>query len=135
MMPWWTDTMSKLKEDLVPLAVIKPRSDNSPEQNRKLGEVLKRWQSGNAQVQHIWGLDDLLAGKHPRSPCDYFQIPRSLKALCDGHEAVALVLVLQGAPMNDLGNTLFENLQAVKACLSSLSDLDNYCYQNRLAIK
>jgi hypothetical protein len=120
-----------LKADLVPLAVIKTRSDNSPEQNRKLGEVLKNWQSGNAQVQYIWGLDDLLAGKHPRSPCDYFQISRPLKDLRDDHEAVALVMVLQDTDMNDLGNALFENLQAVKACLSSLSDLDNYCYQNR----
>jgi hypothetical protein len=130
-MPWWFDTKSKLKDDLVPLAVIKSRSDNTPEQNRKMGEVLRRWQSGNAQVLFIWGLDDLLKGKHPRSPCEYFQIPRSLQDMRDGHEAVALVIVLQDAPMNDIGNSLFEHLQSVKDCFSSLSDLDNYCYQNR----
>jgi hypothetical protein len=129
--PWWNNTMSKLNKDLVPLAVIKPRSDNSPEQYRIMGELLRKWQASNAQVQHIWGLDDLLACNYPRSPCEYFQISRSLQDLRDGHEAVALVMVLNGAPMNDISDSLNDCLQVVKANLSSLSDLDNYCYQNR----
>jgi hypothetical protein len=117
--------------DLVPLAVVKPRGNNSPEQYLKMGEALRAWKLRCPQVQHIWGLDELLAGKPPKSPCDYFLIPRSPADLRDGHEPVALVMVQADADMSAIGNSLFAALQDVKAALSSLTDLDNYCYQNR----
>lgn len=127
---WWMARMAALPEGLLPLAVVKPRADNSAETNRRIGEVLQRWQSGQAQVPYIWGLDDMLAGQPPRSPCEYFPIPRSLVDMHYGDEAVALVMVQAGVATNAIGQSLEAALQEVKSSLY-LNDLDNYCYQQR----
>ena len=129
--PWWLETMNKLPGDLIPLAVIKVRADNSAEQFQAIGEVLIRWLVSQRQVGHIWGLQELLDGKQPRSPCEYFLIPRSRKDLEHGNEPVALLMAKPGADGDAITLSLQAALKKLDSGVSGLTDLDNYCFQNR----
>jgi hypothetical protein len=91
---WWKDLVSLVAPDDEPLMVIAPRYDHTPEQRRAIGGLLQQWKASHDYVRHIAGLDDLLAGRHPRTPPLYLAVP--YQDLPNAYEPVALVFVAKG---------------------------------------
>jgi hypothetical protein len=68
---WWRDMTGLVSETDQQLVVIGPRSDATADELRGLGQTLAQWKAEFPQARHIWGLTDLLEGRHPRTPPVY----------------------------------------------------------------
>lgn len=77
------------------VATVKPRGDCTPADLEAVGLTLRVWQHAAPWAGHVWGLDDLLAGRRPRTPP---LLPLSYRMTPDAHEPIALVCVAADAP-------------------------------------
>ena len=94
---WWVDRLDLVARTDEELAVIGPRADASDAELRSMGGALKQWKDTHEYARHIWGVDDLLVGRCPRTPPIYLMIPYSIDDLDQSYEPVALVFV-EGGP-------------------------------------
>ena len=72
---WWVDKLDVVDRTDQHLAVIGPRADASDGELKSLGRALKQWKDTHGYARHIWGLDDLLVGRCPRTPPVYLMVP------------------------------------------------------------
>lgn len=72
---WWKDLPNPVGPNDVPTVVVAPHRNATPDQLRSLGEGLRRWQQEYSPARPVWGLDDLLAGRRPRTPPIYLAVP------------------------------------------------------------
>lgn len=72
---WWLDMTGFVGETDQQLVVIGPRADATADDLRGLGQALARWKAEFSQARHIWGLTDLLEGRHPRTPPSILWFP------------------------------------------------------------
>jgi hypothetical protein len=128
---WWNEQMSFVGETDEALAVVGPRSDTTAEELMRLGQSLKEWQLANTSARHIWGLDDLLEGRKPRTPPVYLEVPYNRKAIGECYEPVALVFVAattdHGAASESLANVLDE----LRGSLAWFTNPADYGYAQR----
>jgi hypothetical protein len=94
------------------LAVLIPKRDCTPFDREAVGLTLRDWQLTDPRAGHVWGLDDLLAGRRPRTPPI---LPLSYRCSPDAHEPVALVCMADDAPAP-------ETFLALEAALGDLKD-------------
>jgi hypothetical protein len=128
---WWQDRTSAVAETDEQFAVIGPRADASVEELKSLGEKLQHWQETHSFARHIWGLDDLLAGKTPRTPPIYLMIPYPLDRLAEGYEPVALAYVAQGTDHKQAKESLAQALAELCGRLAWFTGPRIYSNSNR----
>ena len=93
---WWKDKVAAVAETDEQFAVIGPRAHATIEELEFLGEQLRQWQEAHSYVRHIWGLEDLLEGRVPRTPPIYLMVPYEVDSFAECYEPVALIFVAQG---------------------------------------
>jgi hypothetical protein len=128
---WWKDKMQAVAETDEQLAVIGPRGDATSEELKLLGQKLKNWQAMNSYVRHIWGLDDLLEGRHPRTPPIYLGIGYPTDRFADCYEPVALVFILKGTDHKEAAESLAQALGELRKRLAWFTDPMDYSNWNR----
>src|SRR4051812_25113263 len=72
---WWAGKTCAVAETDEACVVLGPRGDATPEELKSLGDKLQHWQRTHQGARHIWGLDDLLGGRRPRTPPIYLMVP------------------------------------------------------------
>ena len=109
------------------LATVRPRGDCTPAGLEAIGLTLRAWQHAARWAGHVWGLDDLLAGRRPRTPpfraLSYRMSP-------DAHEPMALVCVAADAPDREAWVTLEAALGDLRDRVVVM-DVDSYCLWQR----
>lgn len=128
---WWRDLTGLVGESDQGLVVIGIRSDTSPEEYRGIGLAIERWKAEYPHARHVWGLSDLLEGKHPRTPPIYIEVPFPTAGYEDCYEPVALAYVARGTPPKEAAEALFERLKEYHGRLNSFLDPDSYSFWNR----
>lgn len=128
---WWRDMTGLVGETDQQLAVIGPRSDATADDLRGLGQALVRWKAEFPQVRHIWGLTDMLEGRHPRTPPIYLMVPYPVARFEECYEPVALVYVAQGTDVEAAAKDLSERLSGYRSKLACFQDPDVYSYYER----
>ena len=128
---WWKDMAGLVGATDRPLAVICPRSDATADDLRALGQTLARWRAEVQPVRHVWGLEDLLAGRCPRTPPTELAVPIMLSRLHEHYEPVALAYVAEGADNEAVAGDLYERLVALRGTLAWFGTPDAYCDSHR----
>ncbi|MGA8278233.1 MAG: hypothetical protein WB784_08570 [Rhodanobacteraceae bacterium] len=134
---WWRNMTKLVGENDQQLAVIGPRANATAEDLRSLGAAIERWKAGFPQARHIWGLADLLEGRHPRTPPMYFMIPiivpldGGLEWLEKSCQPVALVHVAEGTDMEAAVSNLSDCLSAVDSKLAFIEHPASFSYSRR----
>lgn len=128
---WWKDMVSVVAETDEPFAVISPRADAPIEELKLLGEQLRQWQEAHCYVRHIWGLEDLLEGRVPRTPPVYLMVPYEVDSFAECYEPVALVFVAQGTVHQQARESLSEALGEPESQLAWCSGPTEYSQLNR----
>ncbi len=128
---WWRDRTGVVAETDGQLLVIQPRADASADALRALGARLREWKQSKPHARHIWGLDDLLDGRGPRTPPIYLSVPYKLDGYENHYEAVALVFVAGGTNFKAAADDLAAWLEPYLAMLASLQDPWSYSCWNR----
>ena len=128
---WWRDMTGLVGETDQQLVVIGPRADATADDLRSLGQALARWKVEFPQARHIWGLTDLLEGRHPRTPPIYVWVPFPVEGYEDCYEPVALVYVAQGTDIQADGRDLAERLDDFFSKLVCFDPPDLYSLYNR----
>jgi hypothetical protein len=109
------------------LAIVIPKRGCTPFDLEAVGLTLRDWQLTDPRAGHIWGLDDLLAGRRPRTPPI---LPLSYPCSPDAHEPVALLCQADDAPDAETWAALEATLSGVKDRVV-LMDVGNYCLWQR----
>jgi hypothetical protein len=113
------------------LVVIGPRRDATADDLRGLGRALARWKAEFPQARHIWGLTDLMEGRHPRTPPIYLAVPYPIAQFEECYEPVALVYVAQGTDIEAAVRDLAERLSDFHSKLAWFERPDVYSYWQR----
>ncbi len=113
------------------LLVIGPRGDADSRALTALGASLREWQATRSYARHIWGLDDLLEGRPPRTPPIYLSVPYPCERFEEQFQPVALVFVAAGTDMTSAAEDLACCIEAHSAMLAHLEDPDTYSYWQR----
>src|SRR3954452_5957131 len=92
------------------LTVLIPKGDCTPFELEAVGLSLRDWQLTDSRSGHVWGLEDLLAGRRPRTPP---MLPLSYVCTPDTHEPISLVCRADDAPAE-------ETFAALEAALGDL---------------
>jgi hypothetical protein len=127
---WWWDMTGPVGETDQQLVVIGPRIDATADDLRALGQALARWKAEFPQARHIWGLTDLMEGRHPRTPPIYLAVPYTLEQFQKG-EPVALVYVAQGTDIKAAATDLYERLSDFVSKLAWFHHPDDYSFYQR----
>jgi hypothetical protein len=128
---WWDGQLSLVGETDEPLAVVGPRGDATAEELTRLGQRLKAWQLANACARHIWGLDDLLEGRKPRTPPLYLAVPYLGNDIGACYEPVALVFVAAATNHPLAFESLAQAVGELRARLAWLTNPTDYGYAQR----
>ena len=128
---WWRDMTGVVGETDQQLVVIGPRNDATADDLRGLGQALARWKAEFPRARHIWGLTDLLEGRHPRTPPIYLMVPYPLEQFDECYEPVALVYVAQGTDIEAAARDLSERLSGFRSKLAWFEHPDSYSYHQR----
>jgi hypothetical protein len=128
---WWKDMTGLVGSTDQQLVVIKPRSDATADELRGLGRVLAIWKAEFAPARHIWGLTDLLEGRHPRTPPVYLGVPVLVHRFEERYEPVALVYVAEGTDLRAAAIDLHERLHELRGRLAWFGSPDGYCDYER----
>ncbi len=128
---WWKGKTSAVAETDRQLLVIGPRRDAGPGDLAALGAILGGWQATRSYARHIWGLDDLLEGRPPRTPPIYLAVPYPCERFEEQYEPVALVFVASGTDLAQAAEDLAGCLAAHSGILAVLQDPDGYRSWNR----
>jgi hypothetical protein len=115
---WWKDMTGLVSSADQQLVVISPRSDATADDLRGLGQALALWRAEVQQARHIWGLEDLLEGRCPRTPPIYLAVPVVLDRLHERYERVALVYVAEGTDVAATARDLYERLGGLRSKLA-----------------
>jgi hypothetical protein len=128
---WWKDKVSVVAETDEQFAVISPRADASIEVLKLLGARLRQWQEAHGYVRHIWGLEDLLDGRPPRTPPIYLMVPYEVDSFAECYEPVALIFVAQGTVHRQARESLSEALGELESQLALCTGPAEYSQLNR----
>lgn len=128
---WWKEKVSVVAETDEQFAVISPRADASIEELKLLGEQLRQWQEAHCYVRHIWGLEDLLDGRLPRTPPIYLMVPYEADSFAECYEPVALIFVAQGTVHRQARESLSEALGEPESQLAWCTGPAEYSQLNR----
>lgn len=128
---WWRGMTGLVGPTDEHLVVIGPRRDATPDDLRELGQALQRWKAEFPGARHIWGLDDLLDGKTPRTPPIYVMVPFPLDEFAESFEPVALVFVAEGTDIENAAKDLYERLRGIREKLAWFEHPETYSYWNR----
>ena len=112
-------------------AVISPRAGATSEELELLGELLRQWQETHSYVQHIWGLEDLLEGRIPRTPPIYLMVPYEAGSFARYYEPVALIFVAQGTVHQRARESLMQALAEPELRLAWCASPTEYSQLNR----
>jgi hypothetical protein len=123
---WWKDMTGLVSSTDQQLVVISPRSDATADDLRGLGQALALWRAEVQHARHIWGLEDLLAGRCPRTPPMYLAVPVMLGRLHEHYEPVALVYVAEGTEIEVAARDLYERLGHLRSKLAWFGSPDAY---------
>jgi hypothetical protein len=113
------------------LVVIAPRSDATADDLRRLGQALALWRAEVRPARHIWGLEDLLAGRRPRTPPVVLAVPVMLGRLHEHYEPVALAYVAEGTDVEAVARDLYDRLGGVRGMLAWFGSPDAYSDRQR----
>ena len=128
---WWKGQTALVAETDEQLAVVGPRSDMTSGEFQLLGQLLRKWQQANSYARHIWGLDDLLAGRPPRTPPIYLTVPYALDRIAECYEPVVLVFVVAATDHKAAIESLSDALGEMRGRLAWFTDPENYGYAQR----
>jgi hypothetical protein len=128
---WWRGKTAVVSETDQQLVVIGPRGDADSGALEALGASLREWQATRSYARHIWGLDDLLEGRRPRTPPIYLAVPYPCERYEEQFEPVALVFVAVGTELTRAAADLAGCLEAHSKILAYLVDPDTYSYWQR----
>jgi hypothetical protein len=128
---WWKDMDGLVGATDRPLAVIHPRSDATADDLRALGQALALWRAEVPQARHVWGLEDLLVGRCPRTPPTELAVPIMLGRLHEHYEPVALAYVAEGADAEAVVRDLYERLGDLRGTLAWFGSPDAYSDSQR----
>lgn len=128
---WWRDMSGLVSDTDRQLVVISPRSDATADDLRALGRTLARWRAEVQVARHVWGLEDLLAGRCPRTPPTELAVPIMLSRLHEHYEPVALAYVAEGADNEAVVGDLYDRLVALRGTLAWFGTPDAYCDSQR----
>jgi hypothetical protein len=128
---WWVDKLELVDQTDDQLAVISPRADASDDELKSMGRALKQWKDTHGYARHIWGLDDLLLGRCPRTPPVYLMVPFPIDDLHQQYEPVALVFVAGGTNHEEAFESLTRAMDEHRGRLAWLSDPEAYSYWQR----
>lgn len=128
---WWKDKTGLVSKTDEQLVVIAPRSDATQDDLRSLGKALTEWKAARPFARHIWGLEDLLEGKRPRTPPIYLSVPFLLDRFHECYEPVCLVYVAAGTDLESAGKDLYAHLSGLQDKLAWFEHPDAYSYYQR----
>ena len=128
---WWKDMAGLVASTDQQLVVIGPRSDATADDLQGLGQVLALWRAEVQLARHIWGLEDLLEGRCPRTPPIYLAVPFVLGRLHERYEPVALVYVAEGTDVEAAARDLYERLGGLRSKLAWFGPPDAYSDHQR----
>ncbi len=128
---WWADKLDLVDQTDDQLAVIGPRADASDCELESMGRALKQWKDTHGYARHIWGLDDLLVGRCPRTPPVYLMVPFRIDDLHQAYEPVALVFIAAGTNREEAFESLTRAMDEHRGSLACLADPETYSYWNR----
>jgi hypothetical protein len=128
---WWKDMDGLVGATDRPVAVILPRSDATADDLRALGQAIALWRAEVPQARHVWGLEDLLAGRCPRTPPTELAVPMMLGRLHEHYEPVALAYVAEGADAEAVVRDLYERLSDLRGTLAWFGSPDAYSDSRR----
>lgn len=127
---WWTGTTSNVADTDEELVVIRPDYE-TPEELKALGIDLESWKSASSYVRHIYGLEDLLEGRQPRTPPLYLGLPYPMDGFEHRFEPIILAFV---AARTDHKTALEELSRALAQHINKLawfSDAETYSRWHR----
>ena len=128
---WWSGKTAAVGATDEQLLVIGPRANADSVMLATLGASLRKWQATRSYARHIWGLDDLLEGRPPRTPPIYLAVPYPCERFEEQFEQVALVFVAAETDMPRAARDLVHCLEAHHEMLAHLEDPDTYSYRQR----
>jgi hypothetical protein len=128
---WWVEKLDLVDRTDEPLAVIGPRADASDGDLKSMGRALKHWKDTHGYARHIWGLDDFLGGRYPRTPLIYLMAPFPIDDLDQQYEPVALVFVAGGTNREGAFESLTRAMDEHRGRLAWLADPETYSSWNR----
>jgi hypothetical protein len=110
----------------VPLAVVGPRANCTPDELRAVGASLRRWLETHGYARQVFGLDDLEAGRRPSSPAAYVIRHPHRDRLLNDRWPVALLAVAPDTDLDRAAEDLVTELAEVRDRLVYLTDPENY---------
>jgi hypothetical protein len=113
---WWREKTSAVGGTDQQLLVIGPRADADSAALAALGASLREWQATRSYARHIWGLNDLLEGRPPRTPPIYLSVPYPCERYEEQFEQVALVFVAAGTDMRGAAEDLAVASKLIPRC-------------------
>jgi hypothetical protein len=116
---------------LLAIREMLPGAHAKPEALTALGTTLREWQATRPHARYIWGLDDLLQGRAPRTPPIYLAVPYSSERFEEQFEQVALAFVAAGTERKDAAEDLARHLQPHFEVLYCLEDPETFSYRRR----
>ena len=128
---WWKEKTSAVGETDEQLLVIGPGANVDPRALAALGTTLSEWQASRPYARHIWGVEDLLQGRAPRTPPIYLSVPYPCERFEEQFESVALVFVATGTDLKEAAEDLARFIQSHVEILCCLEDPDTYSYRRR----
>jgi hypothetical protein len=128
---WWREMTDLVDPTDEPLVVVAPCMDATAADLRGLGRALAHWKKEEPRARHVWGLDDLLEGRLPRTPPIYLMAPYPLDRFDECYEPVALVFVASGTEIDEAAEYLYERLSESHGKLACFEHPDAYCLCQR----
>ena len=120
---WWLDLPAPELPTAHHLAAIQARMGAGPTELEAAGLRIREWQHTYPRAGHVYGLDDLLSGRLPRTPP--FLLPLTYAISADSCEPIALVCVAQPAEESDLAS--LEQALGEDARWVVVTDIGTYC--------
>jgi hypothetical protein len=120
---WWLALPAPELPAAHHLAAIRARRGAGPTDLEAAGLRIREWQHAYPRAGHVYGLDDLLSGRLPRTPP--FLLPLTYPVSADACEPIALVCVAQRAEEVDLAS--LEQALGEDARWVVITDIGAYC--------
>jgi hypothetical protein len=108
---WWVGKTSAVGETDEQLVVIGTGANAGADALKALGRSLQEWQVTRSCARHIWGLEDLLEGRAPRTPPIYLSVPYRCERFEEQFEKVALVFVTAGTDKKVAAHDLARHIE------------------------
>jgi hypothetical protein len=128
---WWRGKTAAVSDTDQQLLVIGPSADADAGALAALGASFREWQATRSYARHIWGLDDLLEGRPPRTPPIYLSVPYPCERFEEQFEQVALVFVAAGTDMTRAAEDLADCIAAHSEMLAHWGDPETYSHWQR----